>query len=119
MAGGLMKYTPPVKENAFEAQVLQYAHLMGWIGAHFRPARTKVGEWRTPVAGDAEGYPDWTFVRERVLWAELKGSRGELTAEEYFWLLALIDAGQEVYLWYPDDWDEIKEVMAKPGMKVY
>lgn len=105
---------PGIKEEQFFAQVIQLAHIFGWRVAHFRPAMTKWG-WRTAVSADGAGFPDCVFVRERVIYAELKSKTGQLTAEQYEWLEGLAGAGQEVYLWRPDDMEpnggEITEVL--------
>ena len=61
------------------------------------------------------GFPDCVFVRgNRTIYAELKVGKNNLTAPQYFWLLALIEAGNEVYVWWDtdEDWDEIVRVLA-------
>lgn len=90
-------------EAELQAGVVEMAHALGWRVAHFRPARTQQG-WRTAVAYDAQGYPDLTLVRDRVVFVELKGSRGQSTEAQREWHAALKAAGAEVYLWGPDDW---------------
>jgi hypothetical protein len=64
-------------EREFHSLFVKMARERGWHVAQFRPARTQVGgetQWRTPVGADGKGYPDFTLVRERIFWAELKGS---------------------------------------------
>ena len=61
-------------EEAFLQQVMDFAKIQGWRRAHFRPAKTAKG-WRTPVSGDAKGFPDLLLIRPRTghrLVAELK-----------------------------------------------
>jgi len=101
---------PDIKEEEFFRQVIDLAHILGWRVAHFRPAMTKWG-WRTAVSADGAGFPDCVFARERIVWAELKSKTGQLTAEQYEWLEALAEAGQEVYLWRPGDFEELVEVL--------
>jgi VRR-NUC domain len=98
-------------ERDFHSLFVKVAREHGWFVAQFRAARTKEGEWRTPVAADAKGYPDFTLVRERVLWAELKGERGSLRPDQRIWIEKLRNAGQEVYVWKPRDLDEIRHVL--------
>lgn len=90
-------------EAELQEAVVELAHLFGWRVAHFRPARTAHG-WRTPVAADGAGWPDLTLVRERVVFAELKGDRGALRPDQIIWQRALAEAGAEHYVWRPKDW---------------
>jgi hypothetical protein len=98
-------------EAEFLTQVLQLATLYRWRTAHFRPGRTATG-WRTALQGDAKGWPDVVFVRERIIFAELKrDSRAKATPEQQAWRAALTQAGAEVYVWTPADWSEIERVL--------
>lgn len=98
-------------ESDFLRQVLDLAAAYRWRTAHFRPARTADG-WRTPVAGDGEGFPDLILVRERVIVAELKVGRNQVTGPQRLWLIAFEAAGVAAYEWrHPDDWPEIERVL--------
>lgn len=99
-----------VSEEQFQAQVLMLAKLTGWRSAHFRTAKTPRGH-RTPVAGDGKGFLDTVLVRERVLFAELKVLPNETSSDQEDWIRALRNAGQEVYVWYPEDWQMIEYVL--------
>ena len=44
------------------------------------------------------------LVRERIVFAELKATQGNVTAAQHEWLQALGAAGQEVYIWRPAHW---------------
>jgi len=101
---------PGPSEDEFSEMVVQFAQLNGWACVHFRAARTGNG-WRTPVSADGKGWVDWQFVRERVVYAELKTDKGRLTDEQKAWSDRLKAAGQEVYLWRPESWDEIKRTL--------
>ena len=97
-------------EREFHSWLVKQAREQGWHIAQFRPARTIVdGEtsWRTPVGADGKGYPDFTLVRERIFWAELKGERGTLSPAQKVWIEKLRQAGGEVYVWKPRDLNEI------------
>ena len=97
----------PIQATMTEAElqeaVIDLAHLLGWTVAHFRPARTAQG-WRTPVAADGAGFPDCVFVRDRVVYAELKSAKGAPSAAQRRWLDQLDRAGAETYVWRPADW---------------
>ena len=99
-------------EADFQRQVIDLARLLGWTVAHFRPARTEQG-WRTPVAADGAGFPDLVLVRDRVLFVELKSARGRTSPDQDAWIEALTEAGAEVYLWRPDDFDDLHAVLRR------
>jgi hypothetical protein len=81
-----MTTTATMTEAALSESAIELAHLFGWRGAHFRPARTIHG-WRTPVAADGAGWPDLTMVRgDRIIFAELKSCSGKLSGGRQDWL---------------------------------
>jgi hypothetical protein len=91
-------------EAQLQQAVIECAHLLGYRVAHFRPARTAKG-WRTPVEADGAGWPDLVLVRgPRLLFVELKSSRGSLAPAQVEWKQALEWAGETVYVWRPEDW---------------
>ena len=97
-----------ISEAELQKAVVQYAHLRGWLCAHFRPAKMASGNWVTPMQGDV-GYPDLTLCRgERLVFAELKAQGRKPTEEQEVWLDALRKAspygGFEVYVWTPKHW---------------
>ena len=102
-----------------QAAIVERARLEGWAVAHFRPARTAKG-YRTPVAYDGKGYPDLTLVRDRVVFAEVKGDGDSLRLEQQAWLELLELAGAEVYVWTPALWlaGSIDEVLRRRGRGV-
>lgn len=100
-------------EADFQAVVVEVARLAGWRCAHFRPARTKDGSWKTPVTADGAGWPDLCLVRPpRIIFAELKSESGKLRPNQTEWLDVLRLLPQvEVYLWRPSDWDALVEML--------
>lgn len=93
-------------EKELQAAILELAALLRWRVAHFRPARTAKG-WRTPVSADGEGWPDLVMVRGgRMVAAELKRDRGQLTAPQVAWLEAFAAAGVETAVWRPADYPD-------------
>ena len=95
--------TIQMSEQELSDKVIELAHLFGWRIAHFRPAMTKHG-WRTPVAADGKGFPDLVMVKDRVVFLELKSTRGSLTDEQVQWQEALTLAGAEHHVVRPQDW---------------
>lgn len=104
-------------EAGFTKAVIDYAHLTGWLAAHFRTTRTQRRDgsihYQTPVQGDGAGFPDLLLVRGgRVLAAELKMPGRKTTPEQDAWLRAFRTAGVPAYLWVPGDWPEIERVLS-------
>lgn len=107
-----------INEEQFLKQVIELAHLTGWTVAHFRTARMIRANgstaWLTPVQGDGKGFPDLVMVKgKKLIFAELKSSKGKLTYEQDTWLMILQNALPEkrTYVWRPSDWDEIVKVL--------
>lgn len=101
-----------ISEREFTKQVIQFARLHGWKSLHIRAARTKDG-WRTPVQGDGKGFPDLLLIRRgKIIIAELKVGKNKPTIEQDAWLQSFgyVD-GVGVYLWRPEDWDEIERIL--------
>ncbi len=97
----------PVSEKEFQQAVLEYAKLCGWMCYH---------TWSS--IHSPAGFPDLVLVRPpRVVFAELKVGKREPTPAQREWLILLAScAGVEAYLWRPDNWDEIAEIL-KPEQK--
>jgi hypothetical protein len=104
---------PPETEAGFTAAVIDFAHVLGWTVAHFRPARTAHG-WRTPVQADGGGFPDLVLVRERVVFAEVKAEQGRLAPAQRAWREHLEAAGAEWHEWRPSDWPAIVAALGAP-----
>ena len=83
-------------EREFQTGVVQYARLNGWRAYHTHNSRRS-----------EPGFPDLVLVRDRIIYAELKTTRGKPSKDQTAWLQALADAGAETYLWRPDSWPEI------------
>lgn len=89
-----------MSEDDLQDAVMQMAELLGWVVVHFRPARTEKG-WRTAVQGQ-KGFPDLVLARDgRVLFRELKTTKGKPTVDQEIWLEALGDLGA---IWRPQQW---------------
>jgi len=60
------------------------------------------------------GFPDLVLAnpeQKRVIFAELKSEKGQLTEKQKEWLDALAACGQEVYLWKPGDIEGIARLL--------
>jgi hypothetical protein len=90
----------PVDEKDFDRELVKYAEGLGWHSWHCYNARKS-----------AAGWPDRVFVRERIIFAELKSETGMVEPEQEVWLQRLRDAGGEVYVWKPSDWPEIERIL--------
>lgn len=91
-------------EGELQGGVIDTARSLGYLVAHFRPAKTERG-WRTPVEADGKGFPDLVLTgRRRVLFVELKNATRPLEPEQRVWLDALAVAGVECYVWRPADY---------------
>lgn len=95
-----MNQAIPITEKQFMDNVIELGTVLRWRHYHTHDPR------RSPA-----GFPDIVFVRDRVIFAELKTSRGRVRLEQLQWLASLRAAGAECYLWRPGDWDEIEGVL--------
>jgi len=107
-----------ITENEFQQQVIDLCHLLGWRVAHFRGVRIQRKDgsvyYQTPVQADGKGFVDLVLVnkeKKRVIFSELKTDKGRLSPEQKEWIEDLREAGQEVYIWRPKDWEEIMETL--------
>ena len=85
-----------VRERHFQQAVMDCARLLGWRVYHTFDSRRS-----------NPGFPDLVLVRDRVVFAELKTERGQLSRDQAEWLDALGAAGAEAHLWRPADWPTI------------
>jgi len=102
-------------EAQFMQQIIDLSRLYGWRVAHFRPAMTRSGRWATPVQADGAGFPDLCMVkRARLIFAEIKSDKGKLSPEQETWITELTNCMRcEVYIWKPENWEEIVEVLTR------
>lgn len=100
-----------ILERQFQDTVIELAQWLGWVVHAERPAWTSKG-YRTPIQG-TPGFPDLVLIRERVIFAELKADTGKLSEAQRQWQSLLTTANQEVYVWYPDDWESIKRILER------
>jgi len=92
-----------VTERDLREQVRDLAKLFGWMMSF---------SWTS--LHSPKGFPDLVLacqVRKRVIYAELKTEKGKVSDSQRDWLDELTACGQEVYLWKPDDIEEIARIL--------
>lgn len=102
-----------ITERDFLRWAIDLAKFTGWRVAHFRPAMTAKGGWITRMDGHY-GFPDLVLVRPpRIIFAELKRKKGGATTpDQDIWLTQLgLVPGLEVYLWTPEQREEIVRIL--------
>ena len=101
-----------MSEEEWVDTLLAWGKQGGWLGTHFRAAKTNKG-YRTPLQGD-KGYVDITFshvVLKRTLFVEAKSAKGVLRPEQKLWRDALLASGEEWFLWKPKDREEARQIL--------
>jgi VRR-NUC domain len=101
-----------VTEKAFQDQVVDLAILYRWLVYHSRPAWIRDGRMVTALQGH-KGFPDLIMVRPpRIIVAELKSERGQLSIAQMHWLEAFRKTTwPEVYVWRPADLDLVEQCL--------
>jgi hypothetical protein len=117
MTAGQLSILAPLTEREWQQQVTELAELCGWHWAHWRAARTEHG-WRTPVSGTiGAGFVDLILIhprRHRALFVELKSDVGRLSDEQRTVHGVLRQAGLEVDVWRPRDWERVVGALSEP-----
>jgi len=98
-----VKPAPLMVEKDYYSTIREIAQTAGWLIFHAYDSR------RSDI-----GFPDFVFVRERVVFAEIKGPNTPVTLAQRIWLERLSDAGVEAYLWrMPEGLDEACAVLGR------
>jgi len=81
-----------------------------WRFIHFTQAYSgggdgRPGSWKTPIGGDAKGFPDLMMLRpgREIAFAELKKELGKLSPEQLEWQGLLRTLGYDCFVWRPSD----------------
>ncbi len=91
-------------EKKFSQRVYDLARALQWKVVRFPT-------W-TPTY-TSPGFPDLTMVRgNRLVFAELKMPGNRASELQRGWLDAL-DLVAEVYVWYPNDWEDIVKILER------
>ena len=107
-----------MKESEWQQTLIDLAHLNQWRVAHFRSVRQQRKDgtvfYSTPVQADGVGFLDLVMLKdERMVIVEAKVGRNKTTPSQDEWIEAFRTAGVEVYVWYPEDWDEAVKVLSR------
>jgi hypothetical protein len=107
-AARTVRRRPRISEKEFQAQVLDFARLSGWLCYHTHDSRRS-----------APGFPDLVLVRPPVVvFAELKAEAGRVRVEQEVWLKALASSESvEAVLWRPRDWPEIEQTLQRSSAR--
>lgn len=93
-------------EKQFEQQL---------IGTNGKPGVARMLGWRCyhtlRSKGSDPGYPDWTLVRDRVIFLELKRQAGVVSPAQREWIAALLAGDAEAYIVRPRHLDAITDVL--------
>jgi hypothetical protein len=91
-----------MSERDFQAQVIAYAELLGWMVYHTHDSRRS-----------NPGWPDLALVRgHRLLLWELKSEKGRVSPEQQDYIVRLIQVRVvEAGILRPSDWPEIEETL--------
>jgi hypothetical protein len=92
-----------ISEREFQDKwVIPAAMKLGWAPYHTHDSRRSF-----------PGFPDLILIRKnRMVVAELKSEKGQLTADQRMWLRLFEGVAEKsenitVHLWRPSDWDEV------------
>jgi hypothetical protein len=98
---------PDAAESLFQERVIKIAEGYGYRHWHNTNPRRSAKGWFDLVLwrGPKVGYPP------RVIYAELKKVTGRQSEAQKMMAAGFIDAGQEVYCWWPKQLSEIEEVL--------
>ena len=101
-----------LSEKQFQTLVVELAHRLGWIVAHFGTAYTPSGHAITPTRYDADGFPDLvlTHPKRGTMFRELKSQRGIIRGSQQHWIDTLRASGANADIWRPKD---IKRINAE------
>jgi hypothetical protein len=100
---------PQMSEAELQQNVIDMAHVFGWLVHAERPAMRADGTWRTPIQGD-KGFPDLVLARGgRLILAELKSQKGKPSEDQLVWDRALTPIEREtetvqIWYWRPAEW---------------
>lgn len=88
-------------EKEFTWSVRKAAQQLGWLEYHTHRSQFS-----------SAGFPDLCMVRgNRLIFAELKMPKGKVSESQQRWLDDLCVTPVEVYVWRPDDWDTILDIL--------
>lgn len=58
------------------------------------------------------GFPDLVIMGpHHVIFVELKATKGRVSKAQQEWIDGLGRAGQDAYIWYPEDWPVVQKML--------
>lgn len=105
-----------ISEADLQRTVEEMARSLGYLVFHFPDkALAEIAKSKRWDAMPDKGFPDtWICGHGRLIVAELKDERGQLTSDQRRWLAALREVeGIEVHVWRPRDLDEIEQTLLR------
>lgn len=91
-----------LSEKEFMSMVIEFATLHRWFAYHVNDSRRTV-----------PGFPDLVLLRPpQLIVAELKVGKNKPTPEQNLWLNLFEEANVPAYVWTPNDFEEIREVLS-------
>lgn len=99
-------------EKDFGKSVEEYATLKGWKWFHVTQSSISLKSGRRVGDPKQSGFPDYVFVRERIIYRELKRDNTYLKPTQKAWGQAITEAGGDWAVWRPRDWAEIERTLA-------
>ena len=98
-------------EQKLQSEILKFA-----VGSEREPSPLGWTAYHTFFSDRSQrGWPDLVLWRHRIVYAELKTTKGVLSPHQSRVIEGLRAAGGEVYLWRPKDWSSgaIQEVLSR------
>jgi hypothetical protein len=90
-----------VNEAQWQTRITDLCDLLGLLWYHTHDSRRSPG-----------GFPDLVIVGNKgIVYTELKAEKGKVSPKQWAWINALEDAGQRCYVWRPDDWEQVQDVL--------
>lgn len=105
------RQSPPPRglltERDFQATVEDLAARLGWHIFHVAQSTIQLADGTRIGDKKAKGFPDLVLVRERIIYRELKLDRSYLDQAQKAWQQWLEDAGADVGVWRPHQFDSV------------
>ena len=96
-------------ETEFRTKVVKRARELGWVVYYWYDTRM------ASTRKNTSGFPDLILVGGRFLIRELKTDKGKIRPEQVECMSLLADAGVDVGVWRPKDWDLIEAELQNRG----
>lgn len=96
---------PKMTGTELEQNIVDTAHIYGYIAFHQRPGLNRDGSWTSAIKYDGKGFPDLVLAGDKgILFIEVKGDGDKVRPDQEKWLTALRRGGARVHVWTPAEW---------------